>query len=149
MKHLQGAPAIPTEFEVGLLTGLLIGEGHFGGDGRRPQVTLRLHVRHELIFRWIEATFPGGKLYGPYHHGGRHYYQWMARGTYLRDDLGPLLAARMSPELDTHSWARFAGMYSAYPRQLGDLPVPGRPIHRPGETLPTDTTSPAPEAEER
>ena len=25
--------------------------------------------------------FPDPRLYGPYHHGGRSYYQWMARGT--------------------------------------------------------------------
>jgi hypothetical protein len=47
-----------TRFEIGYLVGLLVGEGHFGGDGRAPQVTLRMHVRHEAIFRWIEQTFP-------------------------------------------------------------------------------------------
>ena len=51
-----------TQFEIGYLVGLLVGEGHFGGDGRRPQVTLRMHIRHEAIFRWIERTFPGGRL---------------------------------------------------------------------------------------
>ena len=77
---------MPTQFDVGFLVGLLVGEGHFGGDGRQAQVTLRMHVRHEAIFRWLERTFPGGRLYGPYHHGGRDYLQWMARGPYLRDD---------------------------------------------------------------
>ena len=51
--------------------GLLIGEGHFGGDGRQPGVTLRMHVRHASLFNWIQETFPGGKLYGPYNHDGR------------------------------------------------------------------------------
>ena len=69
-----------TDFEKGVMVGLLIGEGHFGGDGRQPQVTLRMHVRHETLFRWIEQTFPGGKLYGPYNHDGRQYLQWMAEG---------------------------------------------------------------------
>ena len=55
-----------SEFEHGFLFGLLVGEGHFGGDGRQPQVTLRMHIRHEGLFRWLEATFPGGRLYGPY-----------------------------------------------------------------------------------
>src|SRR2546423_1884995 len=40
---------------VGYLIGVLAGEGHFGGDGRQPQVTLRMHVRHEKLFRWLEA----------------------------------------------------------------------------------------------
>ena len=66
-----------------MLIGLLIGEGSFGGDGQQPQVTLRMHVRHEALFRWLVGRFPRTKLYGPYHHGGRSYYQWMARGRAL------------------------------------------------------------------
>src|SRR5262245_24853141 len=31
------------DFSIGFLLGLLVGEGHFGGDGRQPQVTLRMH----------------------------------------------------------------------------------------------------------
>src|SRR4029079_14938199 len=82
--------AMPTQFDVGFLVGLLVGEGHFGGDGRQAQVTLRMHVRHEAIFRWLERTFPGGRLYGPYHHGGRDYLQWMAPGPYPPARPGPL-----------------------------------------------------------
>ena len=107
-----------TEFEHGLLIGLLVGEGHFGGDGRQPQVTLRMHVKHEAIFRWLERTFPGGRLYGPYHHGGRNYFQWMARGTYLRDELLPVLERGLSRELDQHSFERFIEMCDRYARRL-------------------------------
>jgi hypothetical protein len=109
---------VPSEFEEGLLVGLLMGEGHFGGDGRQPQVTLRMHVRHEAMFRWLERTFSGGKLYGPYDHGGRHYFQWMARGPYLRDELLPVLQRRMSPELDAYSFQRFEDMCSRYADKL-------------------------------
>lgn len=108
----------PDDFSLGLLAGLLIGEGHFGGDGRQPQITLRMHVRHEAIFRWLERTFPGGKLYGPYHHDGRHYYQWMARGAYLRDCLLPLLESVLSPDLDEHSFDRFSRMRDSYASRL-------------------------------
>lgn len=111
---------MPTQFEAGLLVGLLIGEGHFGGDGRQPQVTLRMHVRHEAIFRWLERTFPGGRLYGPYHHGGRHYLQWMARGSFLRDELVPLLDQCLSADLDGHSYDRFQLMKAHYPQLAGD-----------------------------
>ncbi len=110
---------MPTEYEIGLLVGLLIGEGHFGGDGRQPQLTLRMHVRHEALFRWLERTFPGGRLDGPYSHSGRDYYQWMARGSYLRDELMPLLADRLSPDLDDHSFARFAAMQDRYRSREG------------------------------
>ncbi len=36
-------------------SGILVGEGHFGGDGRQPQVTLRMHVDHEALFRWLDG----------------------------------------------------------------------------------------------
>jgi hypothetical protein len=109
---------VANDFEIGFFVGLLVGEGHFGGDGRQPQVTLRMHVRHDAIFRWIEQTFPGGKLYGPYTHDDRHYYQWMARGDYLRDTLLPLLEARMTPALDAHSFQRLQDMRRRYARRL-------------------------------
>jgi hypothetical protein len=103
-----------TAFEHGLLVGLLIGEGHFGGDGRQPHVTLRMHTDHEALFRWLTQRFPGGRLYGPYHHGGRSYFQWMARGRFLREELVPLLDAHLRPGLDGKSFNRFRAMKQRY-----------------------------------
>jgi len=103
-----------SDFDIGYLLGLLVGEGHFGGDGRQPHVTLRMHTDHEALFLWIQEKFPGGKLYGPYHHGGRSYYQWMARGAYLRETLLPLLEAHLSPELDQKAYSRFVEMKKRY-----------------------------------
>jgi hypothetical protein len=108
---------VPTEYEWGVLVGLMIGEGHFGGDGKQPQVTLRMHVRHAAMFHWLERTF-GGRLYGPYEHGGRRYYQWMVRGQQLREGLYPVLAQRIKPELDSYSFDRLEQMAKAYPGQL-------------------------------
>ena len=105
--------SVPGSFELGFLVGVLVGEGHFGGDGRVPQVTLRMHVRHRALFDWIVAHF-GGKLYGPYDHGGRHYYQWMARGTQLRQRLVPALDAVLTPDLDEHAWSRYREMKERY-----------------------------------
>ena len=99
--------------EEGILVGVLIGEGHFGGDGRQPHVTLRMHVDHEALFNWIVAHF-GGRLYGPYRHGGRHYYQWMARGAFLRERIVPLLDDCLSPELDDRSYRRYTEMTVRY-----------------------------------
>src|SRR5947208_16886705 len=93
---------MPTQFDIGFLVGLLVGEGHFGGDGRQAQVTLRMHVRHEAIFRWLERTFPGGRLYGPYNHRGRDYLQSMARRPSRRDESAPLLHRWRSPEREHH-----------------------------------------------
>ncbi len=101
-------------FDHGLLLGLLVASGHFGGDGRQPQVTLRMHTDHEKLFRWLGRAFPGGKLYGPYHHGGRSYYQWMARGRFLRDTLLPVLERHLTAELDGKAFRRFQEMKERY-----------------------------------
>ena len=101
------------DFDEGFLLGVLVGEGHFGGDGRQPQVTLRMHVRHEELFHWLAANVPGSKLYGPYHHGGRDYSQWMVRGEALRRELLPLLKRRMG-DVDAHVRARIVSMIDRY-----------------------------------
>jgi hypothetical protein len=103
-----------SDFDRGVFVGLLIGEGSFGGDGKQPQVTLRMHVRHEALFRWLMDRFPGARLYGPYHHGGRSYYQWMARGSTLVNDVLPLIEQELRPDLDGHAAVRFATMCERY-----------------------------------
>jgi len=103
-----------SEFDRGVFIGLLVGEGSFGGDGKQPQVTLRMHVRHEAIFRWLLDRFPATRLYGPYHHGGRSYYQWMARGTTLVRDVLPLLEEAPIAELDGHALERIQTMRERY-----------------------------------
>ena len=102
------------EFDRGLFVGLLVGEGSFGGDGKQPQITLRMHVRHEAIFRWLIARFPHTRLYGPYHHGGRSYYQWMARGRALVRDVLPVLEEARVEQLDGHAAERLAAMCERY-----------------------------------
>lgn len=103
-----------SSFDRGLLVGILIGEGSFGGDGKQPQITLRMHVRHEALFRWLMSAFPRTKLYGPYHHGERSYYQWMARGRPLVEDVLPVLEGSLSAELDVHAATRFEAMCATY-----------------------------------
>ena len=101
-------------FDRGFLIGLLVGEGSFGGDGRQPQVTLRMHTRHEAVFFWLRDRFPRSRLYGPYNHGGRHYYQWMARGPALVHDLLPYIDADEIRGLDAHAAERIGAMCSRY-----------------------------------
>lgn len=111
---MQGAGAALSEFERGVLIGILIGEGHFGGDGRQPQITVRMHIRHERLFTRLVEWCPGSRLYGPYHHGGRSYYQWMARGEGLRGQLLPLLDALPLEEIDEHVYERYQSMKEKY-----------------------------------
>ena len=103
-----------TDIERGLVTGLLIGEGHFGGDGKQPQITLRMHVRHEAIFHWLGELFPRARLYGPYHHGGRSYYQWMARGAALVEDVLPVVESLLTDQIDAHAAQRVRAMREDY-----------------------------------
>ncbi len=101
-------------FDRGYFLGVLIGEGSFGGDGRQPQITVRMHTRHEALFRWLVDRFPSTKLYGPYHHGDRSYYQWMARGPALVEDVLPVLDAELTADLDGHAHERYLAMLDKY-----------------------------------
>jgi hypothetical protein len=103
-----------SDFDRGVVVGLLVGQGSFGGDGKQPQVTLRMHTRHEALFRWLMERFPQTRLYGPYHHGGRSYYQWMARGTALVKDVLPLLEGEIRASLDEHAADRVNTMCDRY-----------------------------------
>ena len=109
-----GQERLWSDFDIGLLIGLLVGEGHFGGDGRQPQITLRMHTDHKLLFEWLDKTFDGGKLYGPYHHSGRSYYQWMLRGQYLRGVIVPLLDEYLPDDLDGKASKRYQEMKQRY-----------------------------------
>lgn len=115
-----------SDFDRGLMVGLLIGEGSFGGDGKQPQITLRMHTRHEALFQWLMERFPRTRLYGPYHHGGRSYYQWMARGTALVHDVLPVLEASLGETPDGPAVERLQAMqsrYAAYIERERDRPA--------------------------
>jgi hypothetical protein len=60
-----------TDLERGLVTGLVIGEGHFGAYRGRAQIVGKMHVRHEPLLRWVAQLFPRGAPYGPYRSDGR------------------------------------------------------------------------------
>lgn len=103
-----------TDFHKGLLLGILIGEGHFGGDGKQPHVTLRMHSRHRELFQFLLECVEGSKLYGPYEHGGRSYYQWMVRGAALREVLIPLLESEPWERIDPVAWEKVREMRTRY-----------------------------------
>ena len=113
---MRGISAVSdlSEFDRGFFLGLLVGEGSFGGDGKQPQITLRMHTRHEALFTWLADRFPRTKVYGPYHHGGRSYLQWMARGRTLVEDVLPLLDPERVRELDAHAGERLEVMLTNY-----------------------------------
>ena len=102
------------EFERGFFLGLLVGEGHFGGDARQPHIVLRMHVRHEPMLRWLHALVVGSRLYGPYNHAGRHYFQLMFRGPALRNIVMPLLESSEWQSIDPHTHQRYLAMKERY-----------------------------------
>ena len=107
--------------DEGIVVGLLVSQGSFGGDGKQPQVTLRMHVRHEPLIRWLADRFPGSRIYGPYHHGNRHYFQWMSRGAALVGELLPILEQHVTPELDAHAYERLTAMTESYADAIARL----------------------------
>lgn len=112
--HPTHPPTPLNDFHQGLLLGILIGEGSFGGDGKQPQITLRMHTRHQRLFERLLELVPGSKLYGPYDHGGRRYFQWMARGQVLRDTLLPMLDALPLEDTDEYVYERYQEMKLRY-----------------------------------
>jgi hypothetical protein len=84
-----------------------------------------MHVRHEPIFHWLKKRFPYARLYGPYHHNDRHYFQLMWRGTQLQYGIMPWLEATAWAELDPHSYGRYCAMKERY--GLKDVPGYARP----------------------
>ena len=101
-------------FEKGFLLGIFVADGHFGGDGRQAQINVRMHVRHEPMLRWLDALIPGARLYGPYDHGGRHYFHLTFRGPALRNVLIPLLDSLEWRSIDPYSYERYSEMKRRY-----------------------------------
>jgi hypothetical protein len=98
------------DLERGLVAGLFIGEAHFGVDGERAQLVVGMHVRHEPLLRWLTRLFPGTSLYGPYHHDGRDFMRWMARGAALVCDVLPAVEPVLQTGVDPHVLARLERM---------------------------------------
>lgn len=110
-----------SDLDRGLVCGLLLSQGSFGGDGRQPQITLRMHVRHETLLRWLVARFPRSRLYGPYHHGDRSYFQWMARGRALVEDVLPVLESVITNALDEPAAERLAELQANYAEAIARI----------------------------
>lgn len=115
-------------YEQGLIAGLIMGSGSWTGD--RQQGWLAIKARQEdpepaaTLHRLL-----GGHLYGPYHHGGRHYYFWRLQG---RDLMAALpLFDQLLPEGETRrrylAWKEKYG----YPRKRRGAPDHQLITHQP------------------
>jgi hypothetical protein len=76
-----------SDFEIGYLMGLFVGEGCFTSYRNHgkdyPVCLMRLHVRDPQPLMALQRLL-GGKVYGPYRDGTRITRLWMLRGTALR-----------------------------------------------------------------
>lgn len=80
-------------FKVGYVMGLIVGEGCFTGDGESKWLAVKLHANDPLPIETLRMTL-GGRVYGPFFHGDRHYRVWMLRGLELRRAI-PILEAHL------------------------------------------------------
>jgi hypothetical protein len=78
-------------FDIGFTMGLIVGEGSFTGDRRAPVLSVKLHQRDPEPLQILQRSL-GGKVYGPYHHDGRHFFLYHLRGAPLRSAVPLLLA---------------------------------------------------------
>ncbi len=105
-----------SEFERGVVVGLLIGEGPFGGDGKQPQMTLRMHVRHEAPLSLARGALPASPPLRPLRPRRPQLLPVDGARPALVEDVLPLLEPRRSRRLDAHAAAeRCARCASATP----------------------------------
>ena len=78
-----------TDIERGLVTGLLIGEGHFGGmEAAADHAQDACQARGD--FHWLVERSARPSVW-PLSPRWTSYYQWMARGQVLAEDVLPVV----------------------------------------------------------
>ena len=106
-----------TPFELGYAMGLIVGEGSFTGDRQQPSLEIRMHRRDLAPLENVQRLL-GGRIFGPYSHGGRSLYVYMLRGQQLKEAL-PILQEHLP-----QSWKRL--QYDSWRQKYaGHLDRPG------------------------
>jgi hypothetical protein len=119
--HLVGWVPVMT-FELGYAMGLIVGEGSFTGDRQQPSLEIRMHRRDLAPLENVQRLL-GGRIFGPYSHGGRSLYVYMLRGRQLKDAL-PILQEHLPS-----SWKRV--QYDSWLQKYADhfdRPVPSKAL---------------------
>jgi hypothetical protein len=109
-------------FALGYAMGLVAGEGSFTGDRQQPSLEIRMHRRDIEPLEDVRRVL-GGRIFGPYVHGGRHLYVYMLRGRELKEAV---------PVIQDHlpsSWKRvqFEAWRDKY-REYLDRPQPSQAL---------------------
>lgn len=76
-------------FDLGYAMGLIVSEGSFTGDRQQPSLEVKAHRRDVEPLEHLRRVL-GGRIFGPYAHGGRNLYAYMLRGRELKEALPTL-----------------------------------------------------------
>ena len=109
-------------FDLGFAIGLIVSQGSFTGDRQQPSLELKAHRRDTAPLEHVQRVL-GGRIFGPYAHGGRHLYAYMLRGSDLKNAM-PILEQHLPP-----SWKRvqFETWRAKYATHF-DQPQPSREL---------------------
>jgi hypothetical protein len=75
-----------TDFEIGYIMGLIVGEGSFTGDRKKGWLSIKLHMNDPAPLLEAQRVL-GGRIYGPYHNNGRHFLHYRLYGRELVEAL--------------------------------------------------------------
>lgn len=100
---------VVSPFDLGYAMGLIVGEGSFTGDRVSPALSVKLHELDSQPLRFLRRTL-GGRIYGPYHHAGRHYRQYVLRGLDLRERI-PVFLYHLPPSRKRLQFVEWAIRY--------------------------------------
>lgn len=109
-------------FGLGYALGLVVAEGSFTGDRTQPSLEVKAHRRDLEPLEHLQRTF-GGRIFGPYAHGGRNVYAYMLRGADLRTAL-PAIQEHLPPSWKRTQLEAWRVKYADYfdsPRPSSDL----------------------------
>lgn len=72
-----------TDFEVGFVMGLIVGEGSFTGDGKTYAMEIKMHANDPEPIQYVQRVL-GGTIYGPYTRNKREFWHYLLRGFEMR-----------------------------------------------------------------
>ncbi len=98
-------------FALGYTMGLIVAAGSFTGDRQQPSLEIRMHRRDVDPLESVQRLL-GGRIFGPYVHGGRNLYVYMLRGRQLKEAL-PVIQQHLPS-----SWKRL--QFDAWRSKYGD-----------------------------
>lgn len=92
--------------------GLIVGDGSFTGDRQQPSLEIRMHRRDIAPLENVQQLL-GGKIFGPYSHGGRELYVYMLRGRQLKEAL-PILQEHLPASWKRVQFEAWRSRYTGY-----------------------------------